>query len=59
VRLFRLAEKNLGPFGAERHDLDLAEFREMLARYREGVDVERRQNPWSPENAPQVALSGL
>jgi predicted metal-dependent hydrolase len=56
VRLFRLAEKNLGPFGEERHDLDLAAFREMLARYREGVDADGQQNPWSPDNAPKVNL---
>src|SRR5213595_3971496 len=29
VRLFRLAEKNLAPFGARRHDLDVANFRKM------------------------------
>ncbi|HEV2805276.1 MAG TPA: DUF309 domain-containing protein [Chthoniobacterales bacterium] len=56
VRLFRLAEKNLGPFGEERHDLDLAAFREMLARYREAVDADEQQNPWSPDNAPKVSL---
>src|SRR5215212_2618266 len=37
VRLFRLAEKNLAPFGAKRHDLDLSRFREMLSRYREAT----------------------
>src|SRR5213079_2519153 len=39
VRLFRLAEKNLAPFGAERHDLDLVGFRGMLSRYREAVEA--------------------
>src|SRR5881396_2042502 len=33
VRLFRLAEKNLAPFGPRRHDFDVAKFREMLSRY--------------------------
>src|SRR3954471_7329383 len=56
VRLFRLAEKNLGPFDAERHDFDLTKFREMLAGYREAVESSGK-NPWSPENAPRVSLS--
>jgi predicted metal-dependent hydrolase len=56
VRLFKLAEKNLAPFGAERHDLDLAEFREMLARYREAVEASGN-NPWAPQTAPKVSLS--
>ena len=55
VRLFRLAEKNLAPFGAERHDLDLDRFREMLSRYREAVE-ENGSNPWSPTVAPTVNL---
>jgi Domain of unknown function (DUF309) len=56
-RLFRLAEKNLAPFGAERHDLNLAEFREMLARYREAVESTGK-NSWTPETAPKVSLGG-
>jgi hypothetical protein len=56
VRLFRLAEKNLAPFGAERHALQLAQFREMLGRYRSAVDAGQGKNPWSPENAPKVSL---
>ncbi|MEY2573328.1 MAG: hypothetical protein QOJ87_1541, partial [Verrucomicrobiota bacterium] len=56
VRLFRLAEKNLAPFGASRHDLDLARFRQMLARYCGAVDAERGKNPWNPDNAPKVNL---
>jgi len=55
VRLFRLAEKNLGPFGEERHALDLARFREMLIRYRESVESSGK-NPWTPDNAPRVLL---
>src|SRR5213075_1162006 len=35
VRLFRLAEKNLAPFGEGRHALDLVGFREILASYRD------------------------
>jgi predicted metal-dependent hydrolase len=56
VRLFRLAEKNLAPFGATRHDLDLALFRQMLARYCGAVDAEHGKNPWNPDNAPKVNL---
>jgi Domain of unknown function (DUF309) len=61
VRLFRLAEKNLAPFEPKRHDLDVAQFREMLARYCQAVDAGRGKNPWSPDSAPKVALrnSGL
>jgi hypothetical protein len=54
--LFRLAEKNLGPFGPTRHDLDVAKFRKMLARYCGAVDADLGQNPWSPDNAPKVSL---
>jgi hypothetical protein len=57
VRLFRLAEKNLAPFGAERHAFDVAKFREMLSRYAQAVvESEQRTNPWTPETAPQVSL---
>ena len=56
VRLFRLAEKNLAPLGAERHALDLAKFRKMLSRYCQDVDTENGKNPWSPESAPKVSL---
>jgi predicted metal-dependent hydrolase len=56
VRLFRLAEKNLESFGAERHALDLDRFRELLARYRGAVEAGEGRNPWKPENAPKVEL---
>ena len=56
VRLFRLAEKNLAPFGTERHALQLDQFREMLGRYRSAVDAEQGKNPWKPDNAPKVTL---
>src|SRR5207247_11016885 len=57
VRLFRLAEKNLEPLGAEQHAFDLVRFREMLSRHaRLIVDSEHRINPWSPETAPRVSL---
>jgi hypothetical protein len=57
VRLFQLAEKNLEPFGAERHRLDLATFRETLRRYAQIVaDSNHQTNPWTPETAPRIAL---
>src|SRR3954453_4427002 len=55
VRLFRLGEKNLAPFGGERHDLDLVGFGEILARYRSDVESTGK-NPWAPESAPIVNL---
>jgi len=56
VRLFRLAEKNLAPFGAERHALDVAAFRKMLTQYCQAVDAEHGKNPWNPASAPKVSL---
>lgn len=56
VRLFRLAEKNLAPFGAERHELDLGQFRKMLSRYRAAVEADKGRNPWTPDKAPKVSL---
>lgn len=56
VRLFRLAEKNLAPLGAERHGFDLVKFREMLSRYCGAAESEGK-NPWTPETAPIVSLS--
>jgi len=57
VRLFRLAEKNLEPFGSERHAFDLGKFREMLGRYAQAIVAsDHRTNPWSPEAAPKVSL---
>jgi uncharacterized protein len=57
VRLFRLAQRNLAPLGAERHALDLVTFREMLDRHaRVIVESEHKINPWSPETAPRVFL---
>ena len=58
VRLFRLAEKNLAPFGEGRHALDLVRFREILSRYR-GVVESSGKNPWRPESAPKVELRRL
>jgi hypothetical protein len=57
VRLFRLALKNLEPFGAERHALSLVKFREMLSRYERAIaESDHKTNPWTPQCAPQVSL---
>jgi hypothetical protein len=57
VRLFRLAEKNLAPLGAQRHAFDLVKFREMLRRHATViVESEHKINPWSPAAAPRVSL---
>jgi hypothetical protein len=57
VRLFRLAEKNLGPLGPARHKLDLVKFRRMLGEHvRAIVESEHKINPWSPQSAPKVVL---
>ena len=57
VRLFELAEKNLTPFAPQHHALDLAEFLNLLRLTRERIIASDYQiNPWSPKNAPKVAL---
>jgi predicted metal-dependent hydrolase len=56
VRLFRLAEKNLAPFGDTRHDLDLVAFRQLLVHYRGAVEAGGGANPWNPKSAPKVNL---
>ncbi|MCA1657852.1 MAG: DUF309 domain-containing protein [Verrucomicrobiaceae bacterium] len=57
VRLFRLALKNLEPFGAQRHALELTAFREMLSRYERTIaESGHRTNPWNPASAPTVSV---
>ena len=57
VRLFRLALKNLEPFGERQHALELTAFREMLSRYERAIaDSDSKMNPWTPGSAPQVSL---
>src|SRR3954452_20880911 len=58
VRLFRLAEKNLAPFGPIRHRFDIAGFLQLLRRHVDAIVAsEYRVNPWSPEGAPRIELS--
>lgn len=59
VRLFRLALENLGPFGAERHELNLTALRQLLRENAQRiVESDYRENPWSPANAPRLNLAG-
>lgn len=57
VRLFRLAEKNLCPFGPTRYGFDVAG---LLVLIQQQVDAivgsEFKLNPWSPEVAPKLSL---
>ena len=57
VRLFELAEKNLGPFVPLHHGLDVSALRELLKTNRDKiVESNFKLNPWSPENAPRLRL---
>ena len=57
VRLFRLAEKNLMPYGPTRHRFDVAGFRKLLRRQVAAILAsDHRENPWTPESAPKIAL---
>jgi predicted metal-dependent hydrolase len=57
TRLFALALRNLEDLPDEYRALDLAVLRELLVRYRDAIiAVDFKNNPWSPENAPQLNL---
>jgi hypothetical protein len=57
VRLFVLAETNLQRFVPQHHGLNVSAFLEVLQTHRENiVRSEYSLNPWSPENAPKLAL---
>ena len=57
TRLLELALRNLEDLPNEFQALDLAQFRELLVRYREEiVAADFRRNPWSPATAPRLAL---
>ncbi len=57
VRLFRLAEKNLTPFVPTRHAFDVAGLISLISRIAQSiVSSDFKRNPWSPENAPRLAL---
>jgi Domain of unknown function (DUF309) len=57
ARLFRLAEKNLSPFGPRHHGLDVAAFCHLLREYADRIVAsDYKVNPWSPETAPKLEL---
>jgi hypothetical protein len=57
VRLFRLAEKNLAPYAPVRHRFDVADFIQLIHHQTDAILAsEYCENPWRPENAPQIAL---
>jgi hypothetical protein len=58
VRLFRLAEKNLAPFAPIRHRFDVEDFLRLLQQQTEAILAsDHRENPWTPQSAPQLRLS--
>ncbi len=57
VRLFRLAEKNLTPYGPLRYGFDVAGLLGLLQENAEAIArSEFTRNPWSPASAPILAL---
>jgi predicted metal-dependent hydrolase len=57
TRLFALALRNLEDLPDEYYALDLVQFRKLLLRYRDAIiAVDFKNNPWSPETAPRLAL---
>jgi predicted metal-dependent hydrolase len=57
VRLFVLAESNLGSFAPKHHGLNVTSLLDLLRDYREKiVRSEFQLNPWSPPNAPTLTL---
>ncbi len=57
VRLFRLALKNLADYGPMWHAFQVTRFREMLQSYAEEIlRSGYKENPWSPQTAPQLEL---
>src|SRR5438552_19211275 len=57
TRLFALALRNLEDLPDEYYALDLAGLRKLLLRYLDAIiAVDFKNNPWSPETAPRLAL---
>jgi hypothetical protein len=58
VRLFRLAAKNLRPFGPVRYGFDVAALLQLIERTAaEVIRSDFTRNPWSPASAPRLSLS--
>ena len=59
VRLFALAEKNLANYAPHHHDLNVAGLLNLLKTEREKIErSDFQKNPWSPESAPKLKLTG-
>jgi len=57
TRLFELALRNLEGLPNKFRALDLVRFRELLTRYHDEIlATDFKNNPWSPDTAPQLAL---
>jgi len=57
VRLFRLAERKLSPFGPRHHGLDLTAFCQLLHSSADQIVAsDYKTNPWSPHAAPKLEL---
>jgi predicted metal-dependent hydrolase len=57
TRLFALALRNLEGLPDKFRDLDLVEFRKLLAGVRDEIAAsDYRVNPWSPHRAPRLTL---
>src|ERR1700730_9555909 len=57
VRLFELAEKNLGHYAPIRHALDVTGLLALLKDEREKITRSNFEtNPWSPRRAPRLKL---
>jgi predicted metal-dependent hydrolase len=57
VKLFELAEKNLGSFAPRHHALDVSALLDLLRTTREKIAAsDFKANPWSPKNAPKLEL---
>ncbi len=57
VRLFRLAEKNLTPFGPMRYGFNVQSLLVLIRGNAEAIVAsEYTRNPWSPQLAPQLFL---
>jgi hypothetical protein len=57
VRLFRLAEKNLAPYGPMRHRFNVEEFLHLIRCQAETIlNSGHKINPWSPETAPRISV---
>jgi predicted metal-dependent hydrolase len=59
VRLFRMAEKNLGAYGPAHLGLDLDVVRALIESHVARIEAaEFSRNSWEPASAPQLRISG-